>query len=68
MQKIVLSIVAVMCLAGFSSLSFADEMGKTKEEMKGEMKGEKEKMKGEMKGEKEKMKGEMKGQMGEMGK
>ena len=68
MKKIVLSIVAVMFLASFSSLSFADEMGKMKEEMKGEMKGEKEKMKGEMKGEKEKMKGEMKGKMEEMGK
>jgi len=64
MKKIVLSIVAVMFLASFSSLSFADEMGKMKEEMKGEMKGEKEKMKGE----KEKMKGEMKGKMEEMGK
>ena len=64
MKKIVLSIAAVIFLASFSSVSFADEMGKTKEEMK----GEKEKMKGEMKGEKEKMKGEMKGQTGEMGK
>ena len=55
MKKIVLSIVAVMFMASFSSLSFADEMGKMKEEMKGEMKGEKEKMKGEMKGKMEEM-------------
>ncbi len=43
-----LSLIAVMCLAGFSSLSFADEMGKMKDEMKGEMKGKKDKMMGKM--------------------
>ena len=58
MKKIMLSAIAVMCLAGFSSLSFAEDMGKMKDEMKGEMKDE---MKGEMKDE---MKGEMKGAMG----
>ena len=47
MKKIMLSAIAVMCLAGFSSLSFAEDMGKMKDEMKGEMKDE---MKGEMKG------------------
>jgi hypothetical protein len=57
MKRFMLCVTAVMCLAGFSSLSFADEMGKMKDEMKGEMKGEK-----------DKMKGEMKGKMGEMGK
>jgi len=41
-------LIAVMCLAGFSSLSFADEMGKMKDEMKGEMKGKKDKMMGKM--------------------
>jgi type III secretory pathway component EscU len=61
MKKIMLSVIAVMCLVGFSSLSFAADMEKMKDEMKGEMK----EMKGEMK---EKM-GEMKGKMKEgMGK
>ena len=40
MKKIMLSLIAVMCLAGFSSLSFAEDMGKMKDEMKGEMKGD----------------------------
>jgi len=39
MKKIMLSLIAGICLAGFSALSFADEMGQMKEEMKGEMKG-----------------------------
>ncbi len=30
MKKIMLSLVAVMCLVGFSSLSFAEDMGKMK--------------------------------------
>ena len=47
MKKIMLSLVAVMCLAGFSSFSFAEDMGKMKGEMKGEMKGMKDEMKGE---------------------
>ena len=54
MKKMMLSVIAVICLAGLSSLAFA-----------GEMKGE---MKGDMKGMKDEMKGEMKGKMGEMGK
>jgi hypothetical protein len=67
MKKIMLSVVAAMCLAGFSSLSFAEDMGSMKDEMKGEMKGMKDEMKGEMKGMKDEMKGEMKGDMkGEM--
>jgi len=41
MKKIMLSVIAVMCLVGFSSLSFAEDMGKMKDEMKGEMKGDK---------------------------
>ena len=40
MKQIMLSIIAVMCLAGFTSLSYADDMGKTQREMKGEMKGQ----------------------------
>lgn len=60
MKKIMLSVIAVMCLAGFSSLSFAEDMGKMKGDMKGEMKD----MKGDMKGMKDEMKGEMKGTMG----
>ena len=67
MKNIMLSLTAVMCLVGFSSLSFAEDMGKMKDDMKGEMKmkGMKDEMKGDMKGD---MKGEMKGKMGEMGK
>ena len=40
MKKIMLSLTAVMCLAGFSSLSFAEDMGKMKDETMGEMKGD----------------------------
>jgi uncharacterized protein YjbJ (UPF0337 family) len=80
MKKIMLSLVAGMCLVGFSSLSFAEEMKGEMKEMKGEMKekmgGMKEKM-GEMKGDKtgemkddgmkdDGMKGKMKEKMGEM--
>jgi hypothetical protein len=71
MKKMMLSLVAVMCLVGFSSLSFAEDMGKMKgdmkgemKDMKGEMKGKHEEMKGDMKGMKDEMKGEMKGAMG----
>jgi hypothetical protein len=60
MKKMMLAVIAVMCLVGFSSLTFAADMGKMKDEMKGEMK---EKM-GEMKGDKSsEMKGDMKGEM-----
>jgi hypothetical protein len=45
MKTIMLSIIAATCLIGFSSFSFADEMGKTKDEMKGEMKGKMDAMK-----------------------
>ena len=64
MKRIMVSLVAVMCLAGFASLSFAEDMGKMKGEMKDGMKGEMKGMKGEMKGMKGEMKGEMKGAMG----
>ena len=74
MKKIMLSVIAVMCLAGFSSLSFAEDMGK----MKGDMKGMKD-MKGDMSGvmmkdgkmmmmKDGKMMESDKGMMGEMGK
>jgi hypothetical protein len=70
MKKIMLSVIAVMCVVGFGSLSFAEDMGKMKDEMKGEMKEMKGDMKGDMKGEmKGKMKAkhdEMKGEMKEM--
>jgi hypothetical protein len=71
MTTIMLSIIAATCLIGFSSFSFADEMGKIKDEMEGEMKGHQDEMKGEMMGKMDAMKGEedeMKGKMGEMGK
>jgi hypothetical protein len=61
MKKMMLSVIAVICLAGLSSLAFAGEM-------KGEMKDMKGEMKGEMKGKQDEMKGDMKGKMGEMGK
>jgi hypothetical protein len=81
MRKLIVATIAVLCLAGFSSLSFADEMGKGKGqagEMKGEkgkkhddmgeMKSDKGKMQGEMKEDGGKMKGEMdKGDMGKKG-
>ena len=51
MKKTMLSLIAGICLAGFSALSFADEMGKMKEEMM----GEKNKMKEDVMSEKNKM-------------
>src|ERR1700752_1543243 len=62
MKNIMLLLIAGMCLVGFSSLSFAEDMGK----MKGEMKGHQDEMKGEMKGNMGAMKntqGEMKSDM-----
>ena len=46
MKRIMLLLIAVMCLVGFSSFSFAEDMGKMKEEMK----GHKDEMQGEMNG------------------
>jgi high-affinity K+ transport system ATPase subunit B len=74
MKKILLSLMAVVCFTGFSALSFAEEMGKMKGEMKGEMmkakkdemKAKKDEMKGEMKADHDKMKGEMKMKKDEM--
>ena len=75
MQKVVVSLIAAMCLAGFSSLSFADfhEMEQKKDEMKGEMKDhkdamkeKKDAMKDEMKAKHDGMKGDMKDKKDEM--
>jgi hypothetical protein len=80
MKKFMFAVIAAMWMIGLSSITFADEMGKMKGEMKsetektqGEMKGKAGEMKvemkgkaGEMKGKGDKMKGEMKGDMGEM--
>ncbi len=41
MKQIMLSIIAVVCLAGSTSLSYAEDTGKTSNEMKSEMKGQK---------------------------
>jgi hypothetical protein len=63
MKKVLLSIATVACLVGFGTLSFAEEMGKMKGEMKGEM------MKGEMKAKTDEMKAkhdEMKAKTDEM--
>lgn len=81
MKRFMATAVTVLCLAGLSVVSFADEKGKGKDGMKGEMQGnkrkthddmgdmkhDKDKMQGEMKGDSEKMKGDMdKGEMGKM--
>ncbi|MBK5280994.1 MAG: hypothetical protein JJE16_02775 [Nitrospiraceae bacterium] len=49
MKKIMLSLIAVMGLVGFSSLSFVEDMGKMKDAMKGDKMGETGEMKGKMK-------------------
>ena len=46
MQKMMVSIAAVACLMCASVYSFANEMGKTANEMKGEMKAGTDAMKG----------------------
>jgi len=73
MKKIMLPLIAGLCLTSVSSLSFADEMGKMKDEMMGEMgkmkedvKGEKDKIQGDVKDEKDKMKADVKGKAAEM--
>jgi hypothetical protein len=73
MKTTVVSLVTVFCLAGLTPLSFADEMGKIKNEMKGDAMGHKDAMKGEtkgksndMKGKKEPMKGETNAKHDEM--
>jgi hypothetical protein len=66
MRLLIVTAMAVLCLTSMSALSFADEMGKGKEHMKGEIKGEKGKTHdmGEMKSDKGRMQGGMKGEMG----
>jgi len=62
MRKLMVATIAVLSLAGFSSLSFADEMRKGKGQI-GEMTGEKGKKDddmGNMKSDKGKMQGEKK--------
>jgi hypothetical protein len=80
MKNIMLSVIAGMCLVGFNSLSFAEDMGKMKDEMKGhqdEMKGDMKgtmgatkgmqgEMRSDMKAQHNEMKGEMKTQHNEM--
>lgn len=71
MKKILFTVITVLCLSGFSGLSYADEMSKMKAEAKGEMKEKKDAMKGEMKAGPDEMKGDkitpdgMKGEMKE---
>ena len=68
MKKMMVAAVAILCLAGFGSVSFADEMGKGKEGMKGEMKGDKRKTHDDMGDMKhDKMQGDMKGDSGKKG-
>ena len=73
MKKIMLSLIAVICLAGFSSFSFADEMGKMKEDvmseknkMKEDVMGEMGQMKADVKSEKDKIKGDVTGKKDKM--
>jgi hypothetical protein len=82
MKKIMMAMVAIVCLIGLNSTVFADEMGKMKGEMgqmkdkmgddmkskKGDMKSQKDAMKGKMGDDMKSKQGEMKGKMGEMGK
>jgi len=66
MKRIMVAVVAVLWLTGFSAVSFADDMGKGKEGMKGEMKGDMRKTHddmGDMKHDKDKMQGDMKKEM-----
>lgn len=70
MKKVLLSIATAMCLVGFGTLSFAEDMGKMKGEMKGKadsMMGKKDEMKaGEMKGGEMKAHDGMKGETAEV--
>lgn len=78
MNTILMSVVVIACVMGLGTLSFADEMGKMKGEIKGhemagemkakhdEMKATKDQMKNERKMKKDDMKGEMKMKKDEM--
>ena len=82
MKQIMLSIIAVVGLAGSTSLSYAEDTGKTSNEMKSEIKGQKDdrkvkpdnkNMKNEETGQKDKSNlnpmnpSDMKGKIGDMG-
>ena len=58
MKKIMLSLIAVLCLPGLSALSFASEIGK----LKADLKGEQDMIKTDIKGEQDKVKADMKAQ------
>jgi hypothetical protein len=62
MKTIMVAVVAVLCLLGVSAVSFADDMGKGKEGMKGDMRKTHDDM-GDMKHDKDKMQGDMKKEM-----
>ena len=64
MKQIMLSIIAVAGLVGFTSLSYAEDMGKTSNDIKSEMKGQRDDMK--VKPDDMNIKGEMKVQQDEM--
>jgi Sec-independent protein translocase protein TatA len=66
MKMNMIGLVAVLCFGGSAIPSFADEMGKMRNEMKAEGVGQKDAMKGEMKGKAEDMKGQKDSMKGEM--
>src|SRR5262245_2046982 len=60
-----IGLAKVLGLGGLTPLSFADEMGKMKDEMKGDAMGHKDAMKGETKGKSNEMKGQQDAMKGE---
>ena len=69
MKRSIITVAAILCLGGFTIPSFADEMGKMKNDMKTEGMSQKDAMKGkqdDMKGQKDSMKGETKPKHDEM--
>jgi Sec-independent protein translocase protein TatA len=56
MKMNMVALVAMLCLGGSTVPSFAEEMGKMKDEIKGDAMGHKDAMKGEMKGKLDDMK------------
>src|SRR5215831_2582105 len=58
MKTIMIGLAALLCVGGFTARSFADEMGKMKDETKTEGMAHKDPMKGEMKGKSDDMKGQ----------
>ncbi len=68
-MKKIMTLIAILCVGGFAVPSFADEMGKMKNEMKTEGMAQKDAMKGkqdEMKGQTDSMKNETKAKHNEM--